>query len=399
MDAEQKGGVRVKRLRLTIIPVLLLVFVSAVLPARAETPSFAVVNYEVYPFDELHQPWLAQGNQGILVPHIVLTGEGGKSNGLRLRSQWSPEERYFTLYSGNKQLTFVDKQSTAFSGDTWYTAPMQRVTVDDGSYVFFVPVNLVCEVFGFISGGEYPTEWGTMVRIRNPNTFSDEIFVKDRSSFIIEKYNEYISSLPSPEPSPGPSGLLPSPPAFVSPSPDLFPVSVYLTFDGAAGGATGRLLDFLENRWQTETVPALFFLPPESLAGDPAAARRIAARHQIGLLLDEPDGEALDDEARRGNILLRETAFIKTWLLRADNAPSEPSGYRYWGYDRRFSETESARDIIDAVTPLLQKASEPTVLVLSFPHSDAAVDALEELLPLIGRDNIWHFTPGGPPVR
>ncbi|MDR0324997.1 MAG: polysaccharide deacetylase family protein [Oscillospiraceae bacterium] len=378
-----------------IASVFLLFLVIVSLPAKADSLYFAVVDQRVSPFDLLHQPW-ASSNHGIMMPHIVLTGEISGPNGLGLQSQWSPEENYFTLYNNREYLTFVFRQNTAFSSSKRFTAPLRQV-VEGDSMVFFVPIELVCEVFGF-TVSTYSTQWGTMVRIRSGNnTLSDELFVRSREFLIVERYEEYQNSLPSPTPSPNVS-LPPTPfPSGPSPSPpELFPVSVYLTFDGASNSATGRLLDFLEE----EGLPALFFLPPESLADDPVSARRIAARHQIGLLLDEPDGEALSDAIRRGNTLLREAAFVKTWLLRSDNAPSESSDYRYWGHSHRFTEEDDAQEIVSVMIPLLQKTLEPTAaLVLSLPQSDAVTDALAELLPLIDKENIWSVNPGELPVR
>ena len=379
------------------VPALLLILVLASLPAKAETAYFAVVNQTVSPFESLHQPTVS--DRGVMMPHIVLTGESAGPNSLGIRSQWSPDEGYFTLYNSRTQLTFVLGQNTAFSGNERYTAPHFRV-IDGENAVFFVPIELVCDVFGFTLTITPDTKWGTMVRVTNVSTLSDDQFIRFRDWRIQELYDAYTDTLPSPAPpaSPGPSApavSAPLPPASPSPSaPELFSVSVYLTFDGAAGGATGRLLDFLER----EGLPALFFLPPERLADDPASVRRIAARHQIGLLLDEPDGEALDDAVRRGNALLREAAFVKTWLLRADNAPAEPPGYRYWGYTHRFSEEDGAEDVLAVLTPLLQKQTEPADLVLSFPHSDAAADALAELLPMMERDYIRSVNPGEPPA-
>ena len=381
------------------IPALLLILVLAVLPANAETAYFAVVNQTISPFEILHQPRLS--DRGIMMPHIVLTGESAGPNSLGIRSQWSPEEGYFTLYNNSLQLTFVLGQSTAFSGSERYTAPHYRV-IDGESTVFFVPIELVCDVFGFTLTAT-DTKWGTMVRVTNVSTLSDDQFIRFRDWRIQEYYDAYTDALPSPSPpaSPGPSApvvsapLPPLPAASPSPSaPELYPVSVYLTFDGAANGATRRLLDFLER----EGLPALFFLPSESLADDPASVRRIAARHQIGLLLDEPDGEALDGAVRRGNALLREAAFVKTWLLRSDNAPADTAGYRYWGYSLRFAEEDGEEDILALLAPLLEKRAEPAELVLSFPHSDAAADALAGLLPLMGKDYIRGVNPGEPPV-
>jgi hypothetical protein len=173
----------------------------------------------------------------------------------------------------------------------------------------------------------------------------------------------------------------------------LFGGAVYLTFDGAAGDATPRILDFLdENR-----LPALFFLPPDSLNGNPALVRRIAAQHQIGLLIENTPSP--DDAILRGNALLRETAFMKTWLLRSENAPVDDMNYRNWGYSHRFSERDTASVIMRTVTPLLSGAAEPSVLVFSLPHTEAAADALAEMLTLIGREQFWRVNPGEFPVK
>jgi hypothetical protein len=389
-----------KRLRL-IIPALL-IFLFAALPpllVRAEPPIyFMVVNNTVSPFEDAHQPW-PTSNRGTLIPHIVLTGESAGPNGLGIGSQWFPEERYFTLYNNSTRLTFVVGQNTAFSGSDRYVAPLLRASYNNEP-LFFLPAELVCEVFGFNLTTDHSTEWGTMVRITNTSS-SDASFVRIFGNLLIKPhYDAYIESLLPPAPSPDISAPLPSaaPPSPAAPSAeplDYFDVSVYLSFDGAVNDATGPLLDFLER----EGLPALFFLSAENLSQDPSAVRRISARHQIGLLIDEPDVEMLSDAVRRGNALLRETAFVKTWLLRSGNVPPEHLGYRYWGYSHRFSEEATARELVNAITPLLEKTLEPVVLVFSLPHSDAAAEALQTLLPLMGRDNIWRVNPGEMPVR
>lgn len=374
---------------------LLLLMMVAPSPVVAETSYFAVVNYTVYPFDSNHRPWLT--DKGMLLPHTVLTGEGGSENNmLGLRSMWSAEDKYFTLYNGGKQLTFAYGQSTAFSGSERYTAYSQRTFDENGTMIFYIPIDLVCEVFSeydFI-WSEYETEWGTMVRVSNGNgPLSNELFVKNRSVFIKDEYDKYVKSI---TPTPGPSPTASQPPVPVaSPSPSApepLPVTVYLTFDGAPNDVTGRILDKLEK----ESLPAIFFLPPDHLADYPDLTRRIAARHEIGLLIDEPDGEVLPEAVRLGNELLRETVFAKTWLLRAENAPYDALEYRNWGYTLSFGETDSAQSILDAVTPLLRKNPEPSAVVLSLPHSEAALEALSGLISQFSvNDNIFRrINPG-----
>ncbi|MCL1806106.1 MAG: polysaccharide deacetylase family protein [Oscillospiraceae bacterium] len=372
---------------LAVLLTLLLLFALIILPAQGETIHYMVVNYTVSPFDYKHRP-VPFSKWGFMIPHTALTAAG---NGLNIKHQWSEAEQYFTIYNDDIQLTFVYNQSTAFSGSERWTAPLWH---DTG--VYYLPITLVCEVFGLTYEGGKTTEWGTMVRISS-GAMNDDTFIKTRGEYAVKpKYDDYIQSQqPSPEPS-RPSPVSPSPsskPPEPSPSPEpLLDAQVYLTFDGAAGASTARLLDFLES----ERLPALFFLPPESLAGDPDSARRIAARHQIGLLVNETEEETLDQAILRGNELLRETVFIKTWLLRSDNAPLDSTLYRFWGVTHRFSESDSAQQIVSEITPLLTPQTESPVRIFSLPHSDDAVDALAELLPLIGRSNIYRINPGEP---
>ncbi|MCL2003924.1 MAG: polysaccharide deacetylase family protein [Oscillospiraceae bacterium] len=387
-----------KRLRLAV-PVLLAALFAALTPklgpARAETSYFLVVNDRVYPFEQYSRP-LPPSNHGTMVPHTVLTDA---NNGLRLRFQWSPEEKHLTLFNNDTRLTFVSGQHTAFSGSDRYTAPLYPVS--ENPLIFLLPAELVCDVFGFGFSNTSETEWGTMVRVTSGNAMSDDWFIRYRGELLIKpRYDEYMASIAPPSPTPGvsappgpagPSPSPPPPPPSPSPSPEVrFDVSVYLTFDGAVNESTERLLDFIER----EGLPALFFLPPESLLENPAAVRRMTARHQVGLLINETEEET--DAVPRANALLREAAFVKTWLLRSDSPPPEPSGYRYWGYSHRFAEDASAQDLINAVTPLLERTPDPTVLVFSLPHTDAVTDALAELLPLMGRDNIYRINPGEP---
>jgi hypothetical protein len=122
-----------------LIPALLFALVMvAFLPAKAENIHFTVVNNTVYPFESIYQPW-PQTARGTMVPHIVLTDEGtGLRNDLNLRSQWLPEENYFTLFNNRGEyLTFVHRQNTAFSSTRRYTASIVRV-IEGNSDIFFL---------------------------------------------------------------------------------------------------------------------------------------------------------------------------------------------------------------------------------------------------------------------
>jgi hypothetical protein len=377
-----------RRVLPAVIALLVLsAFIYTPLPAGGETVYFSAVNYTVNPFDAYHMPW-PPTRQGIMIPHTALTGERlDRPNGLNLRSDWSPGESYFTLSDNREQLTFVVGRNTAFSqrGDMFAATPVFR-DIERG--IFYVPLALVSEVFGYTYGVMETDAWGTMVRVRSGRQVNDENFIRTRGqTFIRPEYEAYIEAQQPPA-TPGVAAPSPSP----TPAAELFDVAVYLTFDGAVGDATPRILDFLEE----QNIPALFFLPPDSLAENPGSVRRIAARHQIGLFVEETQGEALE----RGNALLRETAFIKTWLLRSSNAPTESTGFRYWGYSHRFSASDTAQSIVRTMTPLLKKTTEPSeALVFSFPHTDAAAAALAEALALIERSNIWRVNPGEIPVR
>jgi peptidoglycan/xylan/chitin deacetylase (PgdA/CDA1 family) len=361
-------------------------FALASLPVGGNKLYFSAVNYAVNPFDVYHQP-LAQESGSIMMPHFALTGERlERPNGLGLRSHWSPEESYFTLTDDRSSLTFVVDQNRAFNrrGEPIIPAPCFRTTVG-GVQLFYVPLELVCGVFGYTYGVR-DSDWGTMVRVRQRGYFDDENFIRTRGqSFIRPEYEAYLAAQQSPT---APPTSPPTPSA-------LFDVSVYLTFDGAVSDATAGILDFLE----THGLPALFFLPPEGLDENPDVIRRIAAQHQIGLLIQGKDADSMDEAIRHGNELLRRTAFIKTWLLRSDRTPSETGGYRYWGYSRRYSETDSFRDIVRSMTPLLRKTSVPSVQVFSLPHTEAATDALAEMLELTGTGNIWRVNPGETPIK
>jgi hypothetical protein len=381
-----------------VLPVLLLAALTFPFVRADSDLYFLVINDTVYPFEFFSQPW-PPGNQGTMIPHTTLTDD---RNRLNIRSQWSSEENLFTLFSGNIQLTFNMGQHTAFSGSQRFTAPLLRMG-DGSSAVFFLPAEVVCEVFGLNLTTNYQTEWGRMVRITNNNS-DDASFVRIFGNLLIKPEYDRYSAVTAPQPSPSappqptPDEPLPTihseppPPVYPSP-PESFDVSVYLTFDGAAGDATGAILDILESA----RLSALFFLPPDSLSGDPALVRRIAARHQAGLLLDGADWDF--ESVRQGNKLLRETAFMKTWLLRSDQAPPETSEYRHWGFTHRYSPDASAQELINAIRPLLEKTPAPVVLVLSLPHTEAAAQALEELLPAIGLNNIGRVNPGEPPVE
>ncbi len=344
------------------------------------------------PFSLPHGPYREDG--WMMVPLRPLTDSTLEYN-LNLHSQWSETNKRLTIYDGRgTQLTFEYGQDTAFSGDEQYEAPLFRS--NPGTY--FVPVELICEVFDLYYSGEYATEWGTMVRVCSlPLAFSDESYLRSFRSDIQEKYNAYISANSPSSPPPGAASPSPTVP-FPSPSPPapvLNSVSVYITFNGAPNGATAPLLDYLE----ANKLPAIFFLPPDSLSQNPAPVRRIAARHHVGLFLDVPEGEAFMQTLHEGNALLRDSALLKTWLVRAENAPLDMPGYRFWGATLSFTEEDTAADIVKTAEPLLIKTTKPSSkVVLALPHSEASLEALITLAELLAENDKPFINPGESPA-
>ncbi|MDR1691892.1 MAG: polysaccharide deacetylase family protein, partial [Oscillospiraceae bacterium] len=303
---------------------LIAALLAAPLGANAEEDlTFLVVNNNVISFGPAGPPNVPVTRDGwMMAPLSPLTDP---DNGLNLHSQWSAKDRRLTVYDGEGiQLTFEVGQGTAFSGEERYTAPIQRFTQFANEW--YVPLELISDVFGLYYYGGYETDWGTMVRVFVNPPYDDATFVLGYGKTRIQPvYDDYFAvSIPSPVPSPyvspnpgvtpaaSPIPVSPSPTPVPSPTPppppELLSVSVYLTFDGAPNDATAPLLDYIES----ENLPALFFLPPESLHNFPQTARRIAERHQAGLLIgetDDPKGAILE-----GNTLLRETALVKTCL-------------------------------------------------------------------------------------
>ncbi|MDR1668706.1 MAG: hypothetical protein LBR76_01950 [Oscillospiraceae bacterium] len=387
--------------RKAALPLAVFLAVSALLctlpPAFAEDDlSFLVINNTISSYGQSVNTSSSYGpsvnpdipyvsNDKMMVPLHKLVG---LTNGLNLRSQWSDDNKRLTVYDGNgTQLTFENGYGTAFSGGNQYTAPLHRLKIGSVFYVF-VPAELICNVFGLyynrVNEVEFTLENGavvkaTMVRICTvPYLLTDERFISVFNKDIINAHETYIKDNAPASPLPGaPSDMPPTPVSPPSPSPEpvLNAVSLYLTFDGAPNGETAPLLDFLE----ANNLNALFFLPPESLAENPAITRRIAARHQVGLLLDIPEGEEALGRIREGNALLRETALIKTWFIRAQNAPADSSEYLFLEATETFGESDTADDIAGSVAPLLTKKPEPSTVILSLPHTAAALDALRTL--------------------
>jgi len=363
---------------------------------RANPFTFTVVNDQVPEFHMRYRPW--DSDKGMLLPHTLFT-----DTALNLRIQIN--DKNLTVYGYGKTITFQLDRSEAFTGDNvvYKNAFCYRVPVENGE-LYYMSADLLCEFFQFPIT-ESDTEWGRMVRIRTPdNKMEDEQFLRFRSYMIVERYNAYFGILPSPSPNPTPyptpsvsPGTTPSPvPTAIPPpsspqppQPMLEPVSVYVTIDGEIQSATPALLDFLEEK----SIPVLFFLPPDSLTDDPDTLRRLVSRHQAGLLLAEPELSAIQE----GNQILRETAFIKTWLIRSDKRAGAPDGYRYWGYTVRISNRAGAA----ALDPLTQKNLEPSAVVISLPHNENTVAILREVLAVIAANEavIRPVHPGELPAK
>ncbi|MDR1692197.1 MAG: hypothetical protein LBR72_02475, partial [Oscillospiraceae bacterium] len=84
-----------------------------------------------------------------------------------------------------------------------------------------------------------------------------------------------------------------------------------------------------------------------------------------------------------------------TCLIRTANAPDDSQGYRFWGATQSFGPDAETADIVESVRPLLVKTTEPSVLVLSLPHSDASLAALRALSELFS-ENESRLNPVNP---
>lgn len=203
------------------------------------------------------------------------------------------ESSIATLYTSTKQVHFdLNSGNTYDSSGEYYSG---SATLNGGRV--YVPLSLVCSLFGlswsYVNGDEY----GDVCRIKDgSDRLSDTLFIEAASSLMQERYEAYYNG--------GSTGETPTPGETTSPGVGN-DGQVYLSFQGMPSDI---LLDLLSKK----EAKACFFLAADDVRANPDMVRRIAGEgHSLGALCSS-DPETEYDEI---STLLFEAAKVTTVLI------------------------------------------------------------------------------------
>lgn len=276
---------------------------------------------------------------GILyIPYSMLNP---KQSGIDLGvgAMYSRAQNQAVVYSKNRLLVFdIDANRTYDSEDQEYP---ERVMVRNG--MVYLPIERICTLFPELRYSVIPTEYGTMVRVKNSSVvLSDDAFVSatlDNMRGERMRYEQELAAqmtTPSPTPTPAP------PPPPVQPSSPMGG-TVYLAFDMDGNDMVDSLLTELEQR----EGRGLFFFELSELTGRDELIRRLVGRgHWIGLKITTDKLEEGLAQLEEGQAVLRTVARCRVTAVLAEQLDQEQihkAGWVCW------SSTVDGRDLSEGM--------------------------------------------------
>ena len=259
------------------------------------------------------------------------------NNTLRIYYIDDKESHTFSLYNGkNDKITF-DFNSGRCTDDNgivyWYKAINRNSTV-------YVPVNFVCQFFGFSYSLITSDRYNPIVRVKDDAySYSDSEFFKSAESLLKTRLEEYLVETgeipPNSSTSPGPGG-------------NPLKARVYMSVE-VIGENTGYTLDLFDSYG----YKAAFFLTAEEIEENSDIVRRIAGSgHTIGILCTQNFYE----EYEAASAALFVVAKVKTLLISTsggvDTAFEErvkEQGLLLWGYSFDARQVYSGSSIASAI--------------------------------------------------
>lgn len=249
---------------------------------------------------------------GVLyIPYSMLSP---KQSGLDLGvgAMYSRAQNQAVVYTKQNLLVFdIDANRTYDSEGREYP---ERVVVRNG--MVYLPITRICALFPELQYSVLPTEYGTMVRVKNSAVvLSDEAFVSATLDNLRGARQRYEQELAAQQATPVPT-MPPisasTPPVQASEPPG---GTVYLAFDMAGEGMAEGLITELERR---EDRGLFFFSPEELLSRDELVRQLVGRGHRIGLKLSADQPERAADEAERGQDMLQMVARCRVTAVLAD---------------------------------------------------------------------------------
>lgn len=248
----------------------------------------------------------------------------------------------------------------------------------------YVPVSVICRVFGFTSSYITSSPIGNIVRISSEEiTVPDEVLAVRAAERMQQLYDDYLASKKEPEE--------PVPP--VDPEPEnpndeqKVPKLVFLEFEGALNDATERILDILSVRGYT----ASFFVSEADTPKEDTLRRVFAEGHTIGIFASKEKAASADmmresiertSDAVRGVLHTRPRLLCVPDVAELDTAQRDAliaDGYRIWEANADpYADDRTATGIRLNVERLLQRMTRSAVIRLT--SNDAVAEALPGIL-------------------
>lgn len=337
--------------------------------------TFTVVN-------DLFVPTMSDGNMPLrrngqsYLPYTMLTWL------ITVKVYYNKEYQRLLVYDTDRMLTMTFDLAAGIAYDDAGTELKPNAIRYNGT--IYVPVSVICQVFGFTSSYITSSELGNVVRISTEEvTVPDDVLVVRAAGRMQQIYNDYLAAK-QPGQTPGtPVGPDPKP----TDDPQKAPKLVYLAFEGPLNDATDRMLDILAAHGAT----ASFFIGASDVQREDTLRRMFAEGHMVGILA--PQDKTVTEDAMRGAIsdtsdALRDVLHTRPRLLCVPGSAGlsmaardvlVADGYRIWekNVDPR-ADDRTAAGIRLNVEYLLKKMTRSAVVRLT--SNDAVAEALPGML-------------------
>lgn len=308
--------------------------------------------------------------------------------------KYSLRDNVLTLYTKQALLKYDLNAGTCEDrdGNTGYTRAVVR-----GSMIY-VSMPSVCSFFGIQSYQE-ATAYGQVIRLTTSSAvLSDRDFMDSAlSTSIADAYKKYWQAQESLNPSPSPSQPASPSPSVPTPSPSPSPtdtdsgdkrhVTVSLAFRHTDGTGLADILDLLAQ----ESLPALFFLPPDAVGDSAALIRRmVGAGHGVGLSVAGGPAADAAQLLSEGNRLLELAAHMNTRTVLVENgddgtiAALEADGWSAWVGN--VSPPESSSVSYSASSVLRSVDAKRSLAYITLDDDARSAQILATILPALRED-------------
>ena len=337
--------------------------------------TFTVVNDLFVPtMSDANMPLRRNGQT--YLPYTMLTWL------ITVKVYYNKEYQRLLVYDTDRMLTMTFDLAAGIAYDDAGTELKPNAIRYNGT--IYVPVSVICQVFGFTSSYITSSPLGNVVRISTEEvTVPDGVLVVRAAERMKQIYQDYLATKqPGQEP-----GTPADPDPKPTDDPQKTPKLVYLAFEGPLNDATDRMLDILAAHGAT----ASFFIGASDAQREDTLRRMFAEGHTVGILA--PQDKTMTEDAMRGAIsdtsdALRDILHTRPHLLCVPGSAGlsmaardvlVADGYRIWekNVDPR-ADDRTAAGIRLNVEYLLKKMTRSAVVRLT--SNDTVAEALPGIL-------------------